>query len=174
MRLAALASLASLALVAAPVGAQRVTSPSAKAGPVEFHIVPEIGAGVFLEDDQVVSFPGTDAFFLFRLPGLQFPGWNQTVTGVQVELSDAPAGTKGVRYSILSYTRTKVVGPAYTGANVRIAQGASEVGTELDARVMPVVGLRMLTIAERVPFFLEVEFLDNNRPVKASLILTWE
>lgn len=154
--------------------AQKVTTNSAEAGPVKFEIVPEIGAGVFLQDSQTVSFGGTDAFFLFRLPGLQFPGMNQTVTGVQVEVSDASPGVKGVKYDILSYTRTKIAGPAYTGANVRIAQGSSETGAALDARVMPVVGLRLLTISEHVPFFLEVEFLDNNRPVKASLILTWE
>ncbi len=178
--------LFALALLAAPAFAQeenppptiedppKVTTKSAKAGPIEFHIVPEIGAGVFLEDAQVVSFGGNDAFFLFRIPGLQFPGMNDTVTGIQVEISDAPPGVKGVKYDILSYTRTKIAGPAYTGANIRIAQGASELGAAFNARIMPVVGLRMWTVAEHVPFFLEVEFLDNNRPVKASLIITWE
>ena len=178
--------LFALALLAAPAFAQeekppptiedspKVTTKSAKAGPIEFHIVPEIGGGVFLEDDQVVNFGGNDAFFLFRIPGLRFPGMNNTVTGIQVELSDAPPGVVGVKYDILSYTRTKIAGPAYTGANIRIAQGASELGATFNPRIMPVVGLRMWTVAEHVPFFLEVEFLDNNRPVKASLIITWE
>lgn len=147
---------------------------AAKAGPIAFHVVPEIGAGIFLEDDQVVSFGGTDGYILFRIPGLNFPGMNETVTGVQVELSQAPAGVTGVRYDILSYTRTKIAGPAYTGANIRIAGGTSETGADLGARVMPMVGLRLWTISDHVPFFLEVEFLDTNRPVKAALVLTWE
>lgn len=152
----------------------KVTSREAKIGPIEFHVVPEIGVGVFLEDDQVVSFGGNDSYFIFRIPGLQFPGMNNTAAGVQVELSDAPPGSKGVKYDLVSYVRTKIAGPAFTGANIRIVRGGSELGAAIDARVMPVVGLRMWTIGGHVPFSLEVEFLDNNRPVKASLIITWE
>ena len=151
-----------------------VTSKSVQAGPIEFHVVPELGAGVFLEDSQVVSFGGTDAFFLFRIPGLIFPNWNGTETGFQVELSDAPPGTLGVRYSIMSYTRTKIAGPAYTGVNIRLARGASEIGAEFSAKATAVVGLRMWTIGGHVPFNLEVEFADDNRPLKAALIITWE
>lgn len=170
-------------LVAVPAFAQttppdhdkpNVTSKSVTVGPIEFHVVPEIGAGIFLEDSDVVSFGGTDAFFLLRIPGLLFPNWNGTETGVQVELSDAPPGTLGLRYSILSYTRTKIAGPAYTGVNIRIARGASEAGAEFSAKVTAVVGLRMWTIGGHVPFNLEVEFADDNRPLKAALIITWE
>ena len=178
------ALLLALLLAGAPVVAQdepappeakpNVTTKSAKAGPIEFHVVPEIGVGIFLEDRQVVSFGGSDALFLFRIPGLLFPNMNETTTGIQVELSEAPPGILGVKYQILSYTRTKIAGPAYTGINVRLVRGASELGAELSARATAVVGLRMWTVAEHVPFFLEVEFLDDNRPLKASIIITWE
>ena len=173
-------SLLALAFCASPTLAQDEDDPppkfdtsSTRAGPVEFHVMPEIGVGVFLEDDQVIRAGGTDAFFLVRIPGLRFPGINGTVTGIQVEFSQTTAGALGIQYDILSYTRTKIAGGAYTGANIRIVQGASEIGAAVDPRIMPVVGLKMWTVAERVPFFLEVEFLDNNRPLKASLIITW-
>ncbi len=152
----------------------RVTSKSASAGFVEFHVVPEIGVGIFLEDSQVVTFGGNDVYAMFRLPGLFFPKMNETTTGFMVEFSQTPVGTFGVRYDILSYTRTKIAGPAYTGVNIRIATGASEVGAELSGRVMPVVGIRLMTIAEHVPVLFEVEFLDDNRPLKVMLVLTWE
>lgn len=145
-----------------------------KAGPIEFHVIPEVGAGVLLRDDQVVSFDRSDAFVIVRIPGLRFPGWNETSTGLQLELSDTPGLDRGIRYDIISYTRTKIAGPAYTGANVRFARGTTDIGTELKARVMPVVGIRMFTIAEHVPCSLEIELFDDNRPFKAAMILTWE
>ena len=95
--------LLTLALLCAPALAQEDDSPgetnenppkvatnSTKAGPIEFHIVPQIGAGVFLEDDQVVRFGGTNGFFLFRIPGLRFPGMNDTVTGVTSVIVTSP------------------------------------------------------------------------------------
>ena len=157
-------------------GLAQVANEDTKLGPVTFHVVPELGAGVLLRDDQVIGFDASDGFFMVRIPGLRFPGWNQTVTGVQVEFTQAPTATPGaaLRYDILSYTRTKVAGPMFTGANLRIARGTTDTGTELGARVMPVVGVRMFTIAERVPFVLEVELFDQNRPVKALIIVTWK
>ncbi len=147
-----------------------------KIGPVDFHVVPEIGAGVLLRDDQIIEFDASDAFVLFRIPGLRFPGWNETVTGLQIELTSVPSPAPGsaLRYDIVSYTRTKIAGPAYTGANVRIAQGTTDTPADLGARVMPVIGIRMFTISEHVPFSFEVELFDQNRPVKAAIIITWQ
>ena len=170
-----------LFLVAAHAGAQdsppddddkpNVTAKSVQAGPIEFHVVPELGIGIVLEDSQVIAFGGTNAFFLVRIPGLQFPQMNKTSTGVQVEFSNVPGG---VRYDILSYTRTRVAGPVYTGFNARIAKGASGLGAALSGQLTPVVGFHLLTISNHVPFFFEVEFAAENRPVKAEMIITWE
>lgn len=153
---------------------QRIVSAGVKAGPIEFHVLPEIGVGLLLRDDQIISGSASGAFFIVRIPGLQFPGVNQTTTGIQVELTSPPAGVAGIRYDIVSYTRTKIAGPAYTGANIRIASGGSSLGASFSAHVSPIVGIKILTIASHVPFFLEFEFLDTNKPVKASLIVTWE
>lgn len=154
----------------APEDEPRVVSASAKAGPIEFHVLPEIGAGLSLNSEQIID-SDSDGFFIVRIPGLQFPGFNETTTGIAVELT--AANGSGVRYDIVSYTRTKIAGPAYTGVNIRIATGTED-GAAFQTRAMPVIGLRLLTISEHVPFFLEIEFLDTNRPVKASLIITWE
>ena len=148
--------------------------PRAVAGPIEFHVVPELGAGVLLRDDQTINLSGTDGYFVVRLPGLIFPNWNGTTTGIQVEFSRVPGVEAGIRYDILSYTRTKIAGPAYTGANIRIARGTSREGAELSGRVMPIVGLRILTIAERVPVSIELELLDQDRPIKAAVYITWQ
>ncbi len=148
----------------------RVVSASAKVGPIQFHVLPEIGAGLSLNSEQIID-SDSDAFFMVRIPGLQFPGFNETTTGIAVELT--AANGSGVRYDIVSYTRTKIAGPAYTGVNIRIATGTAD-GAAFQTRAMPVIGLRLLTISDHVPFFLEVEFLDTNKPVKASLIITWE
>ena len=152
----------------------RVVSASAKAGPIEFHVLPEIGVGLLLKDDQIITRgSASDSFFVFRIPGLQFPGFNETTTGIQIEFS-APSGVAGIRYDIVSYTRTKIAGPAYTGANIRIAAGDSSLGASFQTHVSPIIGIRFMTIAGHVPFFLEFEFLDTNKPVKASFIVTWE
>lgn len=157
-----------------PEETPKVTSREVTVGPVQFHIVPEIGVGLFLKDDQVVDFFGNNGYYIFRIPGLQFPSVNGMGTGIQFEFSDAPAGVSGVRYDISSYTRIKVAGPVYTGVNIRLFQGVTELGGEVSTRVIPVVGLRFLTIAERVPFFIEFEFGDNDRPLKASITFTLE
>lgn len=152
--------------------APRVQMITEQAGPIEFHVIPEFGAGVLLRDDQTITLDMSGFFLLVRIPGLRFPGWNETTTGLQVELSDAPG--RMIRYDIMSYTRTQIAGPAYTGANVRFLLGVTEIAAEFRVRVMPVIGIKLLTIAEHIPFSLEVEFFDSNRPFKAAIVISWE
>lgn len=142
-----------------------------KLGPIQFHVMPEIGVGLLLSEDQ--SIRPDDAFFMFRLPGLVLPNFNATSTGIQVQVT-------GSKYSLLSYSRTKIAGPAYAGGNIQIATGSinassgEEEGTSLDGDVMAVIGLKILTLFEKVPVKFEMELFENNRPVKALVILTWE
>ena len=77
-------------------------------------------------------------------------------------------------YSVLSYARIKLAGNTYTGANVRLFHGSAKAGGEFSLRAMPIVGLRLLSVANHIPIFFEVEFFGDRRPVKAALILTWE
>ncbi len=152
--------------------APRVQMITEQAGPLEWHVIPEFGAGVLLRDDQTIALDLSGLFILARIPGLRFPGWNETTTGLQLELSDAPG--RVIRYDIFSYTRTKIAGPAYTGANLRFIRGATEIGAEFKVRIMPVIGIKILTIAGHVPFSLEVEFFDDRRPFKAAIVISWE
>lgn len=148
------------------------TAEPKKAGPVEFHVIPELGAGVFLQDN-VIEFSKNTGFVMIRFPGLVLPNFNGTSSGLQFEFMNAPVGL-GVEYSILSYTRTKVAGPMYTGGNIRIARGFSSEGAAFDAEVTAVIGLKLLTLGGHVPIKLEIELLEQDRPVKALLVLTWE
>ena len=136
--------------------------------PVDFHIVPAVGAGIFLEDSETKSV-SNNGYFLVRVPGLVLPGFFDTSVGTQVELSKAP----NVEYSILSYARFSLTDHISAGANVRLWRGG-EGRTEYAPRVTPVVGFRLLTVAGRVPLFLEAEFLDDQSPVKVALVVTWE
>ncbi len=147
--------------------------PSVQAGPLDFHVVPAIGAGVFVEDSDAESSITNNGYFLVRIPAFVFPRLNDASAGVQVELSNAPR-LRGVDYSVLSYARIKLAGNTYTGANVRLFHGAAKAGAEFSLRAMPVVGLRLLSVANRIPIFFEVEFFGDRRPVKAALILTWK
>ncbi len=147
--------------------------PPVQAGPIDFHVIPAIGAGVFVEDSDAESSVTNNGYFLVRIPAFVFPRLNDASAGVQVELSNAPR-LRGVDYSVLSYARIKLAGTTYAGANVRLFHGAAKAGAEFSLRAMPVVGLRLLSIANRIPIFFEVEFFGDRRPVKAALILTWE
>ncbi len=147
--------------------------PPVQAGPIDFHVVPAIGAGVFVEDSDAESSVTNNGYFLVRIPAFVFPRLNDASAGVQVELSNAPR-LRGVDYSVLSYARIKLAGNTYTGANVRLFHGAAKAGGEFSLRAMPVVGLRLLSVANRIPIFFEVEFFGDRRPVKAALILTWK
>lgn len=138
-------------------------------GPIEFHVIPEVGVGLLLQDDTI-QFDSNMGFFMVRLPGLVLPNFNSTATGLQVELSTSPLG---VHYTFKSYTRTKLAGPMYAGGNVQIASGRSS-SASFDADITAVIGLKLLTIAEHVPVNLEVELWENERPIKALLIITWE
>lgn len=146
----------------------------AKVGPVEFYVIPEIGAGLSLTEAQTIEISPENAFVLIRIPGLKLPDFNDTATGVQVELSKV-AGLDGVvaRYEVVSYTRTKVAGPMFTGANIRVAIGTNDIGTKFDGRVMPVVGFEMLSFGGHVPISLEIELLAQSRPVRVALIVGW-
>ena len=59
----------------APAAAQEdedrplVEMTKASAGPIEFHVIPEIGAGILLRGDQTLTFDRSDGFFLVRIPG---------------------------------------------------------------------------------------------------------
>ncbi len=147
--------------------------PPAQAGPIDFHVVPAIGAGVFVEDSDAESSVTNNGYFLVRIPAFVFPQLNDASAGVQVELSNAPR-LRGVDYSVLSYARVRLTRSAYAGANVRLFHGAWKTGAEFSPHATPVVGLRLLSIAGRVPVFLEAELFGDRRPVKAALILTWK
>ncbi len=155
------------------VGDVAAKSPPVQAGPFDFHVVPAIGAGVFVEDSDAESSVTNNGYFLVRIPAFVFPRLNDASLGVQVELSNAPR-LRGVDYSVLSYARIKLAGNTYTGANVRLFHGAAKAGGEFSLRAMPVVGLRLLSVANHIPIFFEVEFFRDRRPVKAALILTWK
>ena len=136
--------------------------------PVDFHIVPAFGAGIYLEDSETKPV-SNNGFFIVRVPGLVLPDFFDTSVGMQVELSKAP----DVEYAILSYARFSFAEHVSAGANVRLWRGG-EGRTESALRVTPVVGFRLLTVFGRVPLFLEAEFLDDQSPVKVALIVTWE
>ena len=136
--------------------------------PVDFHIVPAFGAGIYLEDAATKPV-SNNGFFIVRVPGLILPGFFDTSVGMQVEFSKAPE----VEYAILSYARFNLTDHVSAGANVRLWRGGGG-RTESALRVTPVVGFRLLTVAGRIPFFLEAEFLDDQSPVKVALIVTWE
>ena len=136
--------------------------------PVDFHIVPAFGAGIYLEDAATKPV-SNNGFFIVRVPGLILPGFFDTSVGMQVEFSRAPE----VEYAILSYARFSFTEHVSAGANVRLWRGG-EGRTASALRVTPVVGFRLLTVAGRVPIFLEAEFLDDQSPVKVALIVTWE
>ncbi len=155
------------------VGDVAAEDPPVQAGPIDFHVVPALGAGVFVEDSDAESSVTNNGYFLVRIPAFVFPRLNDASLGVQVELSNAPR-LRGVDYSVLSYARIKLAGNTYAGANVRLFHGAAKAGAEFSLRAMPVVGLRLLSVANRIPIFLEVEFFGDRRPVKAALILTWK
>ena len=144
------------------------TAAFAQDKPVDFHIVPALGAGIYLEDSETKPV-SNNGFFLVRVPGLILPGFFDTSVGMQVELSKAP----NVEYAILSYARFSITDHVSAGANVRLWRGG-EGRTESALRVTPVVSFRLLTVADRVPLFLEAEFLDDQSPVKVALIITWE
>ena len=160
-------------LTCAAGGAAAAEDPPVQAGPIDFHIVPAFGAGLFFEDSDVESSITNNGYFLVRIPAFVFPRLNDASLGVQAELGRAPK-LQGVEYSVLSYARIGLTKAAYVGANVRLFHGASKTGTEFSLHATPVVGVRLLTIAKRVPLFLETEFLGDRRPVKAALILTWQ
>ena len=136
--------------------------------PVDFHIVPALGAGIYLEDSETKPV-SNNGFFLLRVPGLNLPSFFNASLGAQFELSKAP----DVEYAILSYARFNFTDHVSAGANVRLWRGG-EGRTASALRVTPVVGFRLLTVAGRVPIFLEAEFLDDQSPVKVALIVTWE
>ena len=138
---------------------------------VKLHVIPEVGYGVFLESDQVIS-ADTSSYLFVRLPGFVLPSTRGTSTGAHVEFSPSKDGT-GIQYTISSYTRVPLTDTLYTGALVRIAVGSGGSGG-FDARATPFIGMKLATFAGRVPVSLEVEFLDNDRPVKAGLVLSWK
>ena len=124
---------------------------------------PAIGAGIFLEDAETKPV-SNNGFFLVRVPGLILPGLFDASVGMQVELSKAPE----VEYAILSYARFSITDHVSAGANVRLWRGG-EGRTESALRVTPVVSFRLLTVADRVPLFLEAEFLDDPKPCEGGL-----
>ena len=140
--------------------------------PIELHVIPELGYGVFLADDQVITPAGLPNYFFVRLPGFVFPGLRNTSSGAHIEFSPSKSGP-GVQYSISSYTRVPLTETLYTGALIRIAQGTGGTGG-FDARATPIVGMKLATFGGRVAMSLEVEFLDNGRPIKSGLVLTWK
>ena len=133
---------------------------------VDFHIVPALGAGIFLEDSKTKSV-SNNGFFIVRVPGLILPRFS---VGMQVELSKAP----DIEYAIGNYARFSFTEHVSAGANVRLWRGGGAGRIEYALKVTPVVGFRLLTVADRVPLFLEAEFLDDQSPVKVALIVTWE
>ena len=136
--------------------------------PVDFHIIPAFGAGIYLEDSGTAPV-SNNGFFIVRVPGLILPEFLDTSVGMQVELSKAP----NVEYAIQSYARVSFTEHVSAGANVRLWRGG-EGRLESALKVTPVVGFRLLTVASRVPLVLEAEFLDDQSPVKVALIVTWE
>ena len=124
--------------------------PPVQAGPIDFHVVPAIGAGVFFEDSEGESSITNNGYFLVRIPAFVFPRLNDASLGVQAELGRAPK-LQGVEYSVLSYARIRLTKAAYVGANVRLFHGASKTGTEFSLHATPVVGVRLLTIVEARP-----------------------
>ena len=44
--------------------------------PVDFHIIPAVGAGIFLEDSQTKSV-SNNGFFIVRVPGLILPRFSR-------------------------------------------------------------------------------------------------
>lgn len=169
----ALVTLIAALLFSTTTFAQRALDPKkeeTRLGPIQFHVVPEIGGGIFLQDNTI-QLNSNMGFFMVRLPGLVLPNFNNTSTGFQVEFSAASAS--GIRYTISSYSRTKLAGPMYAGGNIRIASGEGSQGS-FDADVSAVVGIKLMTIGEHVPVNFEIELMENNRPVKALIIITWE
>ena len=149
-----------------------LATPALAAPAVEVHVKPEFGYGVFLEDDQIITPAGLPNYGFVRLPGFILPGVRGTSTGAHVEFSPSKNGS-GLQYSISSYTRIPLTDTLYTGALIRVAVGSDGEGG-FDARATPVIGMKLVTFAGRVPMSFEVEFLDNNRPVKAGLVFTWK
>ena len=135
---------------------------------VDFHIIPAVGAGLFFEASGTAAV-SNNGYFLVRVPAIVVPSFFDLSAGLQVEVSNAP----NIEYAVLNYARFNFTDHVYAGANVRFWRGGGG-STEYALRASPVVGFRLLTLGGHIPLFLEAEFLDDQSPVKAALIITWE
>ena len=133
-----------------------VQKQEAKVAFVEFHVIPELGLGLFF-DEELIEVQPDNWLGLVRFPGIVLPNLNQTATGFQLEFAKAPSDMDGVNYSIWSYTRTKVAGPVYTGLAVRIMLGNSSIGGNLDAETLGILGFDFFTVFDTAKFSIETQ-----------------
>ena len=59
------------------------------------------------------------------------------------------------------------------GSNIRLLDGTELQGTKYAFYLTPVVGIKLATLAQRIPIIVEVEFLGDERPVKVALVASW-
>ena len=140
-------------------------------GLLEFHAAPAVGFGAALSSDIRSDLNRENFFGLVRLPIFRLPNQAVTTAGVQVEFSDgAPSGT---RYEIQGFVRLELWG-LHFGSNVRLFDGTELQGTKYAFYATPVVGIKLATLAQRIPLVVEVEFLGDERPIKVVLVASWQ
>ena len=137
---------------------------------LEFHATPAVGFGVALSSDIRSDLNRENFFGLVRLPIFRLPNQADTTVGVQVEFSDgAPSGT---RYEVQGFVRLDLWNLLF-GSNIRLLDGTELQGTKYAFYATPVVGIKLATLAQRIPLTVEVEFLGDERPVKVVLVASW-
>ena len=140
-------------------------------GLLEFHTTPAVGFGAALSSEDIGGDLNRENFFgLVRLPVFRLPNQADTTVGVQVEFSDgAPSG---IRYEVQGFVRLDLWNLLF-GSNIRLLDGTELQGTKYAFYLTPVVGIKLATLAQRIPIIVEVEFLGDERPVKVALVASW-
>ena len=137
-------------------------------GLLEFHTAPAVGFGAALSSGSDLN--RENFFGLVRLPVFRLPNQADTTVGVQVEFSDgAPSG---IRYEVQGFVRFDLWNLLF-GSNIRLLDGTELQGTKYAFYATPVVGIKLATLAQRIPIIVEVEFLGDERPVKVALVASW-
>ena len=135
---------------------------------LEFHATPAVGFGAALSSGSDLN--RENFFGLVRLPVFRLPNQADTTVGVQAEFSDgAPSG---IRYEVQGFIRLDLWNLLF-GSNIRLLDGTELQGTKYAFYLTPVVGIKLATLAQRIPIIVEVEFLGDERPVKVALVASW-
>ena len=83
-------------------------------------------------------------------------------------MAEVSGFTDKPRIAVGGFARVELWQAFRVGANVRVYDH-----DELSLLATPVVGWQLITLWDRIPLTLEVEFLDDRHPVKAAVLVTW-